>query len=33
METEFINFVRNTLLIFDVIGLIFVMLEWPLFLV
>jgi len=27
METEFMNFVRNTLLIFDVIGLIFVMLE------
>jgi len=27
METEFINFVRNTLLIFDVIGLIFVILE------
>jgi len=33
METEFMNFVHNTLLIFYVIGLIFVMLEWPLLLV
>jgi len=33
METEFMNFIRNALLNFDVIGSIFVMPEWPLLLV